>query len=53
MRHRLASRIGWGVPLAGLLGIATLVGGLFYMASRQNEQALAAERQMVTGRFAR
>jgi sensor domain CHASE-containing protein len=49
MRHGLASRIGLGVLLAGLLSIATLVSGLFYMASRQDEQALAAERQMVSG----
>ena len=49
MRHRLASEIGFGVLLAGLLSIATLVSGLFYMASRQDEQALAAQRQMVTG----
>ena len=49
MRHRLASRIGLGVLLAGLLSIATLVSGLFYMASRQNEQALAAQKQMVGG----
>ncbi len=49
MRHKLASRIGLGVLLAGLLSIATLLSGLLYMASRQNDQALAAERQMVAG----
>jgi signal transduction histidine kinase len=49
MRHRLASRIGLGVLLAGMLSIATLVSGLFYMASHQDKQALAAERQMVAG----
>ncbi len=49
MRHRLASRIGLGVLLAGMLSIATLVSGLFYMASHQDDQARAAERQMVAG----